>query len=208
MSRDKGGELELAAASAVAPVAHTWSVALSPEAALGVIAGQGALVPGAIRSADWDSPDLDDDDTYVHTDDDGLVLWRTPPRTLATRWSTLGTPWPKVLCLSVEPSVGGSRVVARWQRHPSRRRANVVTVLGLAIASAAIAGVIYNPGAWLAMLFWVLTYAFVPLSRYFGLRRQERAIEAAAHRALAPHEAVPDRGASAAFRRGAPRTSA
>lgn len=164
---------------------RVFELARSPGEVLDTVLEHGRIVERHVTEDDAFAAPVHDGATFAEPTAEGLRLWRRPTRALDRgRAPAL---YPDVLDLRLEPSVVGTRVHARWQRHPLAAVAELR--LGLAGSLALAVGAVLMTTSSPAYAPASLLVAAAAGARIIAARRARRELLDTAYEALAPIEA-------------------
>jgi hypothetical protein len=169
-------------------VARTWEVSATPPEVVALLRAaprtlsRAAAIEHPLESAPHDGK------IFVDDRGDVIVLWRRPSRSwlYAVRGMAERVPYPDMLRLEIEPTPHGSRVVAKWERHPLTKSSMLWIAAIAVVLVGMLAAMSWSSPGW---MFVLVAFALgVPLARFAVHRRARGELLVAAHAALAAHE--------------------
>lgn len=171
-----------------AAVARAWEVDATPKEVVALLRAaprmlsRAAAIEHPLESAPHDGK------IFVDERGDAVVLWRRLSRSwlYAVRGMAERVPYPDMLRLDVEPTPHGSRVTAKWERHPLTKGSILWIATAAVVVFATLAAVSWSSPAWVFV--FVALALGVPLARFAVHRRARGELLVAAHAALAAHE--------------------
>ena len=159
----------------------------SPDEVVDTVLGHARIAPRRVCEDDAFAAPEHVGQTFAESTPEGLRLWRRPSRTVepvpGTRSPML---YPDMLELRLERSMVGTRVHARWRRHPQAKLAELRLGFagGLALAVGAVLVTTSSPAYAPASLL----VAAAAGARILAARRARRELLDTAYEALAPIE--------------------
>lgn len=168
-------------------VARTWEVDARPDEVRRLVRRARGVTPRSTATEHPLERTLHDGRVFIDEHEGAIVLWRRPARSwlYALRGMAERVPYPDMLRLEIEPTQQGSRVVAKWEKHPlTKGSALWVAALGMIVVGFLFLG-LHAPAS---VILAILVAVVIPISRFYVHRGARKELLVAAHAALAERE--------------------